>query len=283
MISRVGGGVGAKFVPWNRSETICSYESSDRNEFGFGVFSPRRAESARDWFRKVKNLAETSWVRCCAPGARLTKEPFLRIQSRRRPGSCARAPVDARKRSSTRRTGHRRRVKRGLSRGSRILRSGPPRAQGTFPVRSATFPSGVAPIPGSVEGAEMSEQVGERKGSGPFKEGTIKNACYEVLKNAGSRGLTVRTRARASFIPSRTPPSSPPIVRLFEEARNHRRPGVERFPPLRTRAAGVRHRPKNPQRRSGEARRCHPGEYHRRPALERYARRPPLSATPLDP
>ena len=63
----------------------------------------------------------------------------------------------------------------------------------------------------------MSEQVGERKGSGPFKEGTIKNACYEVLKNAGSRGLTVRTRARASFIPSRTPPSSPPIVRLLKK------------------------------------------------------------------
>ena len=63
----------------------------------------------------------------------------------------------------------------------------------------------------------MSEQVGERKGSGPFKEGTIKNACYEVLKNAGSRGLTVRTRARASFIPSRTPPSAPPIFLLRKQ------------------------------------------------------------------
>ena len=63
----------------------------------------------------------------------------------------------------------------------------------------------------------MSEQVGERKGSGPFKEGTIKHACYEVLKNAGARGLTVRTPARASFIPSRTPPSAPPIFLLRKQ------------------------------------------------------------------
>jgi len=37
----------------------------------------------------------------------------------------------------------------------------------------------------------MSEHVGDRKGSAPFKEGTIKYACYEVLKHAGPRGLTV--------------------------------------------------------------------------------------------
>ena len=40
----------------------------------------------------------------------------------------------------------------------------------------------------------MSEHVGDRKGSAPFKEGTIKYACYEVLKHAGPRGLTVRPR-----------------------------------------------------------------------------------------
>jgi hypothetical protein len=28
--------------------------------------------------------------------------------------------------------------------------------------------------------------------SGPFKEGTIKFACYNVLKNTGARGLSVR-------------------------------------------------------------------------------------------
>ena len=55
----------------------------------------------------------------------------------------------------------------------------------------------------------MSEHVGDRKGSAPFKDGTIKYACYEVLKHAGPRGLTVRPRvlfpARAS-LPPRTPP-----------------------------------------------------------------------------
>ena len=40
----------------------------------------------------------------------------------------------------------------------------------------------------------MSEHVGDRKGSAPFKDGTIKYACYEVLKHAGPRGLTVRPR-----------------------------------------------------------------------------------------
>lgn len=56
----------------------------------------------------------------------------------------------------------------------------------------------------------MSEHVGDRKGSAPFKEGTIKYACYEVLKHAGPRGLTVRPRvlfpARAS-LPPRAPPN----------------------------------------------------------------------------
>jgi len=55
----------------------------------------------------------------------------------------------------------------------------------------------------------MSEHVGDHEGSAPFKEGTIKYACYEVLKHAGPGGLTVRPRA---FAPprSRTPctPSS---------------------------------------------------------------------------
>lgn len=49
----------------------------------------------------------------------------------------------------------------------------------------------------------MSEQVGDHEGSAPFKEGTIKYACYEVLKHAGPGGLTVRfgssgTRANPS-------------------------------------------------------------------------------------
>ena len=59
----------------------------------------------------------------------------------------------------------------------------------------------------------MSEQVGERKGSGPFKEGTIKHACYEVLKNAGARGPD-GTHARSRIFHPLAHPS-PPLPQFF--------------------------------------------------------------------
>ena len=75
----------------------------------------------------------------------------------------------------------------------------------------------------------MSEHVGDRKGSAPFKEGTIKYACYEVLKHAGPRGLTVRPRvlfpARAS-LPPRAPPNE------FKKLRARRGVEFSSLPPV---------------------------------------------------
>ena len=79
----------------------------------------------------------------------------------------------------------------------------------------------------------MSEHVGDRKGSAPFKEGTIKYACYEVLKHAGPRGLTVRPRvlfpARASLPPRATPPPNSRSVALRRGVEFSSLPSVPSF------------------------------------------------------
>ena len=116
----------------------------------------------------------------------------------------------------------------------------------------------------------MSEHVGDRKGSAPFKEGTIKYACYEVLKHAGPRGLTVRPRvlfpARASLPPRATPPPNSRSVAL--------RRSVEFSSLPLLRATGDGDRAPHPRRRARETRRCHAREHDRGATLQRYARVP---------
>ena len=74
----------------------------------------------------------------------------------------------------------------------------------------------------------MSEHVGDRKGSAPFKEGTIKYACYEVLKHAGPRGLTVRPRV---LFPRATPPPNSRSVALRRGVEFSSLPPVPSFAP----------------------------------------------------
>ena len=49
--------------------------------------------------------------------------------------------------------------------------------------------------------------AGDCAHDGPFKEGTIKFACYTVLKTSGPRGLSVRRPTPAPIHSPRMPPS----------------------------------------------------------------------------
>ena len=110
----------------------------------------------------------------------------------------------------------------------------------------------------------MSEHVGDRMGSAPFKEGTIKYACYEVLKHAGPRGLSVRPRVPFS-------PAHP-----SDDFKKRRARGVE-FSPLSPpcsllRTTGDGDRAPHSRRRARETWRCYAREHDRGATLQRYAR-----------
>ena len=117
----------------------------------------------------------------------------------------------------------------GREAGSRVAHAGgthlrPSTRRITIATALTVFQEGVACV-----FRAMSEHVGDRKGSAPFKEGTIKYACYEVLKHAGPRGLTVRPRvifpARAS-LPPRAPPNE------FKKLRARRGVEFSSLPPV---------------------------------------------------
>ena len=186
-------------------------------------------------FSSAPEIPSAAGCAAVAPVVELDNKRSFLCSTRRRPGSCARqsARGNAPRHSKT---GHRRRVKgvspRRFAKSHSVLLE----FKDFLPVRSATFPSGVAPIPGSVEGARDRRTGRQTRELGPVQGGHDQARVLRGFEERGGErpdGTHARSRI---FHPLAHPSLRSPNFLLRKQKKIIDGPGVE-IPPLRTRAA----------------------------------------------